>query len=99
MLGNENNDKILNSEENEEKKSRKESEDKKEIWVNSIKADGGAYKGCPKNDYCQHFVDSRERPQNFIRDYEEEKRFSGKNFNRKQTNKPSNLFFIINRLP
>jgi N6-adenosine-specific RNA methylase IME4 len=48
---------------------------KKEVWVNSIKADGGAYKGCPKNDYCQHFVDTSERPQNFIRDYEEEKRF------------------------
>jgi N6-adenosine-specific RNA methylase IME4 len=48
---------------------------KKEIWINAIKADGGAYKGCPKNDYCQHFVDTGERPQNFIRDYEEEKRF------------------------
>jgi N6-adenosine-specific RNA methylase IME4 len=48
---------------------------KKEVWVNSIKADGGAYKGCPKNDYCQHFVDTGDRPQNFIRDYEEEKRF------------------------
>ena len=52
-------------------------ENKKEIWINSIKADGGAYKGCPKNDYCQHFVDTCERPQNFIRDYEEEKRFLG----------------------
>jgi N6-adenosine-specific RNA methylase IME4 len=50
-------------------------EKKKEVWVNSIKADGGAYKGCPKNDYCQHFVDTGDRPQNFIRDYEEEKRF------------------------
>jgi hypothetical protein len=50
---------------------------KKEVWINSIKADGGAYKGCPKNDYCQHFVDTCERPQNFIRDYEEEKRFLG----------------------
>lgn len=48
---------------------------KKEVWINSIKADGGAYKGCPKNDYCLHFVDTGERPQNFIRDYEEEKRF------------------------
>ena len=67
----------LNNEENQDQKSRKNSEVKKEVWVNSIKADGGAYKGCPKNDYCQHFVDSRERPQNFIRDYEEEKRFSG----------------------
>jgi len=64
-------------EENNNEKSRKNSDVKKEIWVNSIKADGGAYKGCPKNDYCQHFVESRERPQNFIRDYEEEKRFSG----------------------
>ncbi|PHJ15310.1 n6-adenosine-methyltransferase [Cystoisospora suis] len=27
------------------------------------------------NDYNQHFVDVGERPQNFIRDYEEEKRF------------------------
>ena len=46
-----------------------------EVWVNKIKADGGAYKGCPKNDYCQHFVDTGERPQNFIRDYDEDKRF------------------------
>ena len=53
-------------------------EQKKEVWVNSIKADGGAYKGCPKNDYCLHFVETGERPQNFIRDYEEEKRFLGK---------------------
>jgi hypothetical protein len=50
----------------------------KEVWVNSVKADGGAYKGCPKNDYCLHFVETGERPQNFIRDYEEEKRFLGK---------------------
>lgn len=56
---------------------KNKTEEKKEVWLNSIKADGGAYKGCPKNDYCQHFVDTRERPQNFIRDYEEEKRFSG----------------------
>ena len=54
-------------------------EDKKTevVWVNKIKADGGAYKGCPKNDYCQHLVDTGERPQNFIRDYEEDKRFLG----------------------
>ena len=48
---------------------------KEEVLVNSIKADGGAYKGKPKNDYCLHFVETGERPQNFIRDYEEEKRF------------------------
>lgn len=76
ILGNNNELLNINHEDNKQK-SRKNSDDKKEIWVNSIKADGGAYKGCPKNDYCQHFVDSRERPQNFIRDYEEEKRFSG----------------------
>ena len=48
---------------------------KHEVLINKIKADGGAYKGCPKNDYCLHFVKSGERPQNFIRDYEEDKRF------------------------
>jgi len=62
----------------EEKKvvsEEKEKEDTKQIAINNIKADGGAYKGCPKNDYSQHLVDTGERPQNFIRDYEEEKRF------------------------
>lgn len=63
---------------NKESEENKTIEEKKEVWLNSIKADGGAYKGCPKNDYCQNFVDTRERPQNFIRDYEEEKRFLGK---------------------
>jgi hypothetical protein len=29
----------------------------------------------PKNDYCQHFVDTRLRPQNFIRDTDLESRF------------------------
>jgi hypothetical protein len=79
ILGNNNISNFNNNQESIiDSNSRKISEDKKEIWVNSIKADGGAYKGCPKNDYCQNFVDTRERPQNFIRDYEEEKRFSGK---------------------
>lgn len=64
----------------EKEKSDSGSAEKKTeiVWVNNIKADGGAYKGCPKNDYCQHLVDTGERPQNFIRDYEEEKRFLGK---------------------
>lgn len=48
---------------------------KEEVLINSIKADGGAYKGKPKNDYCLHFVETGERPQNFIRDYEEDRRF------------------------
>jgi hypothetical protein len=67
----------LNKKDFEDDNNKDIKEEKREVWLNSIKADGGAYKGCPKNDYCQHFVDTRERPQNFIRDYEEEKRFSG----------------------
>jgi len=30
-----------------------------------------------KNDYCQNFVDTGERPQNFIRDILPEERFTG----------------------
>lgn len=30
-----------------------------------------------KNDYCQHFVNTGERPQNFIRDIRPEQRFAG----------------------
>lgn len=69
---------LRNQDELNEIKELENNPEKNEVWLNSIKADGGAYKGCPKNDYCQHFVDTRERPQNFIRDYEEEKRFLGK---------------------
>ena len=59
----------------EDTETQKSSVPKHEVLINTIKADGGAYKGCPKNDYCLHFVETGERPQNFIRDYEEEKRF------------------------
>lgn len=31
-----------------------------------------------KNDYSQHFVNTQERPQNFIRDIRPEERFVGK---------------------
>lgn len=48
-----------------------------QILVNNIKAGGGKYSGNPKNDYCLHFVSSGERPQNYIRDYEEDRRFIG----------------------
>jgi hypothetical protein len=70
---------IISKQSIEREKSDSISDEKKTeiVWVNNIKADGGAYKGCPKNDYCQHLVDTGERPQNFIRDYEEEKRFLG----------------------
>jgi hypothetical protein len=33
-----------------------------------------------KNDYCQHFVDTGERPQNFIRNVEPSERFLGNSF-------------------
>ena len=74
---NQNQDQDLNQGQNEEKqeKKTKNNNKKEEVLVNSIKADGGAYKGKPKNDYCLHFVETGERPQNFIRDYDEEKRF------------------------
>lgn len=35
------------------------------ILVNKIK---GTQSSNPHNDYCQHFVDTGQRPQNFIRD-------------------------------
>ena len=77
----ENQDQNLNYQKNgkENKQGKKHTNDnnkkEEEVLLNSIKADGGAYKGKPKNDYCLHFVETGERPQNFILDYEEEKRF------------------------
>ena len=72
-----NKDQNMSQTQNEDKQEKKteNTNKKEEVLVNSIKADGGAYKGKPKNDYCLHFVETGERPQNFIRDYEEEKRF------------------------
>ena len=64
-----------NEKDNKHDKKSTNTNKKEEVLVNSIKADGGAYKGKPKNDYCLHFVETGERPQNFIRDYEEDKRF------------------------
>ena len=65
-----------NKKENENNENTKSTKQKKEeVLINNIKADGGAYKGNPKNDYCLHFVETGERPQNFIRDYNEDKRF------------------------
>ena len=61
--------------ENENQENSKVKQKKEEVLINNIKADGGAYKGKPKNDYCLHFVETGERPQNFIRDYDEDKRF------------------------
>ncbi len=73
---NHNQDQSSNQQQNNKKEKKSVNGNKvEEVLVNNIKADGGAYKGKPKNDYCLHFVETGERPQNFIRDYEEEKRF------------------------
>ena len=73
---NHNQDQNSNQQQNNKKEKKSVNGNKvEEVLVNNIKADGGAYKGKPKNDYCLHFVETGERPQNFIRDYEEEKRF------------------------
>ncbi|GAB1608019.1 N6-adenosine-methyltransferase non-catalytic subunit-like [Argonauta hians] len=39
-----------------------------EIYTDSSKFLKGTQSANPHNDYCQHFVDTGERPQNFIRD-------------------------------
>jgi mRNA (2'-O-methyladenosine-N6-)-methyltransferase len=68
-------EKQIEESDNQKKSEKKSKQKKEEVLINNIKADGGAYKGKPKNDYCLHFVETGERPQNFIRDYDEEKRF------------------------
>ena len=40
----------------------------KEILVRLCRLIQGTQSANPHNDYCQHFVDTGERPQNFIRD-------------------------------
>ncbi|KAK3085784.1 hypothetical protein FSP39_008670 [Pinctada imbricata] len=54
------------SEEVESKKQKEEEED--EFYTDSSKFLKGTQSANPHNDYCQHFVDTGERPQNFIRD-------------------------------
>lgn len=38
------------------------------IPINNPFTQKGTQSANPHNDYCQHFVDTGERPQNFIRD-------------------------------
>ncbi|OON22858.1 hypothetical protein X801_01247 [Opisthorchis viverrini] len=38
------------------------------LGVKKLECDLGTQSANPHNDYCQHFVDTGERPQNFIRD-------------------------------
>ncbi|KAL8587808.1 N6-adenosine-methyltransferase subunit mettl14 [Nucella lapillus] len=46
----------------------KDEDDKDEVYTDSSAFLKGTQSANPHNDYCQHFVDSGERPQNFIRD-------------------------------
>lgn len=56
-----------NPDQNEEEKEDDEFE-KEEVYTDSSAFLKGTQSANPHNDYCQHFVDTGERPQNFIRD-------------------------------
>ncbi|KAK7111715.1 N(6)-adenosine-methyltransferase non-catalytic subunit METTL14-like [Littorina saxatilis] len=57
------------AEDQKEKQEEKEDEfEKDEVYTDSSAFLKGTQSANPHNDYCQHFVDSGERPQNFIRD-------------------------------
>ena len=58
-----NNSSNIPAEEVKEDKPQEEKKEKKEVLVNNLKAEGGAYKGSPKHDYCLQFVKTGERPQ------------------------------------
>ena len=45
--------------ESQQKSEKKSKQKKEEVLVNIIKADGGAYKGKPKNDYCLHGITTK----------------------------------------
>lgn len=57
--------KIDSAKETEEQKDDSENDD---VYTDSSAFLKGTQSANPHNDYCQHFVDSGERPQNFIRD-------------------------------
>lgn len=51
------------------KKEEEEGGDKKpQVYTDSSTFLKGTQSSNPHNDYCQHFVDTGQRPQNFIRD-------------------------------
>lgn len=52
-----------------------EEEDSKYEYKGSSAFLKGTQSANPHNDYCQHYVDTGQRPQNFIRDYELHDRF------------------------
>ncbi|XP_065174854.1 N6-adenosine-methyltransferase non-catalytic subunit-like [Sycon ciliatum] len=58
---------------------RRSSEDvelSEKVYTDSSAFLKGTHSENPHNDYCQHFVDTRQRPQNFIRDPSIEERFA-----------------------
>ncbi|KAL4240159.1 N6-adenosine-methyltransferase subunit mettl14 [Mactra antiquata] len=54
--------------EKEEGEKKEEQFETEEIYTDSSAFLKGTQSANPHNDYCQHFVDTGERPQNFIRD-------------------------------
>lgn len=57
------------------KKQEEEEDDSKYEYKGSSAFLKGTQSANPHNDYCQHYVDTGQRPQNFIRDYELHDRF------------------------
>ena len=58
-----------------EQRSADEEDDSKYEYKGSSTFLKGTQSANPHNDYCQHYVDTGQRPQNFIRDYELHDRF------------------------
>lgn len=56
-------------------KKQEEDDDSKYEYKGSSTFLKGTQSANPHNDYCQHYVDTGQRPQNFIRDYELHDRF------------------------
>ncbi|XP_076459000.1 N(6)-adenosine-methyltransferase non-catalytic subunit METTL14-like [Babylonia areolata] len=52
----------------EKEEDKEDEDDKDEVYTDSSAFLKGTQSANPHNDYCQHFVDAGERPQNFIRD-------------------------------
>uniref|UniRef100_A0A1B6CCX0 N(6)-adenosine-methyltransferase non-catalytic subunit METTL14 n=2 Tax=Clastoptera arizonana TaxID=38151 RepID=A0A1B6CCX0_9HEMI len=59
---------ILQQEKQEEKSAKEETTTDELVYKDSSTFLKGTQSSNPHNDYCQHFVDTGQRPQNFIRD-------------------------------
>lgn len=57
-----------NSKKNSHTDGNQQDEETKLVYTDSSTFLKGTQSSNPHNDYCQHFVDTGQRPQNFIRD-------------------------------